>query len=177
MKKLFLCCLLFNFIQFTHAEDLENNVRDYIKSGDWSDFKIVDSSFGRVAATRAATEDKRTNTTLAFTYPTHDKCKLAPVEIIYKLDKPLDNDSEFEAYGNIQVDSGALRRVEAKIIQERGNEFVFIVVPDSNLDDMAQKGKTITVNFKGYGVVEFSLNGAKSAIGNAKSECKNFDFS
>ena len=121
--------------------------------------------------------DKRTNTTLAFTYPTNEKCKLAPVEIIYKLNKPIDDDSESDMYGNIQVDSSVLKRVKAKIVQEKGNEFLFIVVFDRDLDDMAKKGNTLTVNFKGYGVVEFSLNGAKAAIENAKSECKNFDFS
>ncbi|MFI8009251.1 hypothetical protein ACIF8R_03525 [Acinetobacter sp. ABJ_C4_1] len=176
MKKLFLVGLLSCCIQGIFAEDLESGVRDYVKNGDWSDFKIANSTFGNVEATRAATEDKRTNSSLALTYPTHNKCKLAPVEFIYKLNRPSEEDSQSTIYGNIQVDSGYFKRVEADLIEEKGSEFLFIVVHENKLDDALKNGKILTVNFKGYGVAEFSLKGAKQSIESAKFECENFDF-
>lgn len=94
MKKLFLVGILSCCIQGIFAEDLESNVRDYVKNGDWSDFKLANNTFGNVVATRAAPEDKRTNSSLALTYPTHDKCKLVPVEFIYKLNRPSEKDSQ-----------------------------------------------------------------------------------
>lgn len=177
MKKIILFGFIFLFAQLTHSEDLESGVRDYSKTGDWNDFKIADGPFGRIAATRAATEDKRTNATLAFTYPTNDKCKLAPVELIYKQKSPSEDDSENNIYGNVQIDSGEFKRIEAKLIEQKGNEFIFIVIEGKGFDNFVKNGKILTVNFKGFGVNEFSLDGAKAALDSAKSECKNFDFS
>ncbi|MFV5360160.1 hypothetical protein VXO68_02995 [Acinetobacter oleivorans] len=176
MKKLFLVCLLSCYMQGVFAEDLESGVRDFVKNSDWSDFKIANSTFGNVEATRAATEDKRTNSSLALTYPTHDKCELAPVEFIYKLNRHSEEDSQSTIYGNIQVDSDYFKRVEADLIEEKGSEFLFIVVHENKLDDALKNGKILTVNFKGYGVAEFSLKGAKQSIESAKFECKNFEF-
>lgn len=61
MKKWFLVGLLSCCIQGIFAEDLKSGVRDYVKNGDWGDFKIANNNFGNVVAARAATEDKRTN--------------------------------------------------------------------------------------------------------------------
>ncbi|MBD1224894.1 hypothetical protein IDM32_01950 [Acinetobacter seifertii] len=85
MKKLFLVGFLSCCIQGIFAEDLESGVRDYVKNGDWSNFKIANSTFGNVEATRAATEDKRTNSSLALTYPTHNKCKLLQLSLYTNL--------------------------------------------------------------------------------------------
>ncbi|MDR2248612.1 hypothetical protein [Acinetobacter sp.] len=61
MKKLFLVGLLSYCIQGIFAENLKSGVKDYVKNGDWSDFKIANNNLGNVVAARAATEDKRTD--------------------------------------------------------------------------------------------------------------------
>lgn len=173
MKKSILIGSLFLISPFLQAEDLEDSVRDFMRHGDWADFKIVDSNFGLVFGTRAFTEDKRTETTLAFNYIANGRCQLNSTELIYKLKSPSEDDNEGSVYGNLQVDSGYFKRVNAKVVETKGSEFLFIVVDGGNLDNMVKNGKMLTANFNGYGVVEFSLNGAKKAIENAQFECKN----
>lgn len=160
----------------TFAVDLEENVKDFKKSDDWVSFTIADNYLGTTLATRAATEDTRTNATLAFTYPTNEKCKITPIELIIKLQKPLSENNNYSIFGNLQFDNSPVEQVEASVQNEQNSEFTFITMDYQNIDKKVQNAKNLTINFKGYGVINFSLKGAKTAIEEAKSTCKNFSF-
>lgn len=160
----------------TYALDLEDNVKNFEKSGDWASFSLTDSYFGRVLATRATTEDKRTSASLALTYPTSNNCQITPIDIIVKLEDPLKEESSRKVFGNIQVDSNPVKQVEATLQNEADSEFIFITINIKGIDNELKAAKSLMVNFKGYGVMDFSLNGAKSAIDNALSSCSKFSF-
>lgn len=175
MKKLFVSIILL-LASKTYALDLEENVKNYEKSADWASFMIADPYFGKVIATRAVTEDLRTDASLALTYPTNGKCKLMPMDIIIKLDNPIIDETSTSIYGNIQIDDQPAQQVEALLQNEPNSEFVFITISKANIDTKLKNAKTMTANFKGYGVINFSLKGAKKSIENAKSSCQEFSF-
>lgn len=159
-------------VSVTYGADIEDNVKEFNKVKDWYSFSVVDTFFGSTLGTRAATEDRRTGATLALNYPTDDSCKLSPINIIYKTNSAATEDSEDTIYGNIQVEGSTSEYVEAKLHHETGSEFLFIVVNDKTFDNKLRKGKSVFVNFKGFGVSEFSLDGAIEAIDQAKFDCK-----
>lgn len=175
MKKLIFLALAV-VTSSSYALDLEDNVKNFEKSGDWASFSLVDSYFGRIVATRATTEDKRTNASLALTYPTSNKCQLTPIDIIVKLETPQKEESSRKIFGNIQVDNNPVKQVEATLQNEADSEFIFITIDKKGIDKEFKEAKSFMVNFKGYGVMDFSLNGAKSAIDNALSSCRKFSF-
>ncbi|MDQ8951940.1 hypothetical protein RFH42_03095 [Acinetobacter rudis] len=154
------------------AVDLESNVKDFVKSKDWYSFSIADTFFGSTVGTRAATEDKRIDATLALNYIANNKCVPESVEIIYKTNSVAEEDTKNTIYGNIQLDGSNANRVMASLHEQEGSEFVFIVVDDKYFDEKIKNGNSLFVNFKGFGVAEFSLAGAKKAIEKARSDCK-----
>lgn len=176
MKKIIFLGFLILSISTSHAIDLEDNVKDFQKVKDWASFSLVDSYFGRVLATRAGTEDKRTEANLALTFPTNNKCVLAPIDIIIKVKTPIEEAYLGNIYGNTQIDNKPVKRVQAKVQNDANSEFVFITIPDGAYENELSTGKSMMVNFKGYGVIDFSLEGAKSSINTAKNTCKKFSF-
>lgn len=176
MKKLNVLLFTLSISTIIYAVDVEDNVKDYKKSDNWVSFAITDNHFGNTLATRAATEDLRTNSTLAFTYPTNNKCKIAPAELIIKLSEPLSESSTHEVYGNLQFDNLPVERIEATVQNEAGSNFTFLTINYKNMDEKVKKSKNMSINFKGYGVINFSMNGAQNAIQDAKSICNNFSY-
>lgn len=159
-----------------HAVDVEDGVKNFTKSKDWVSFSIAEPTFGRIVATRAATEDSRLNTTLALTYPTNQKCVLAPTELIIKLNNPIKNADSSQIFGTVQLDDNSPVAVEATLQNDDDAYFVFIAMPINDFDNKIKNSKSLIVNFKGFGVMNFSLLGADSAISQATSTCKNFSF-
>lgn len=176
MNKIIFLVVLILSISTGHAIDLEDNVKDFQRVKDWTSFSLVDSYFGRVLATRAGTEDKRTEANLALTFPTNNKCILAPIDIIIKVRAPIEEEYSGNIYGNTQIDNKPVKRVQAKIQNDANSEFVFITILDKSYENEISNGKSMMVNFKGYGVIDFSLEGAKSAITTARNTCKKFSF-
>lgn len=176
MKKLNVLLFTLSTSTLIYAVDVEDNVKDYKKSDSWVSFAITDNHFGNTLATRAATEDVRTNSTLAFTYPTNNKCKIAPIELIIKLSEPLSESTSYNVYGNLQFDNLPAERVEATVQNEADSNFTFLTLNYKNMDEKVKKAKNMTINFKGYGVISFSMNGAQNAIQDAKSTCKNYSY-
>ncbi|MBP8005364.1 MAG: hypothetical protein KAZ18_00450 [Acinetobacter sp.] len=159
-----------------HAVDVEDGVKNFTKSKDWVSFSIAEPTFGRIVATRAGTEDSRLNTTLTLTYPTNKKCVLAPTELIIKLENPIKAADSSEIFGTVQIDDNNPIGVEATLQNDEDAYFVFITMPIKDFDKKIQNSKSLIVNFKGFGVMNFSLSGANIAINNAASTCKNFSF-
>ena len=176
MKKIIFLLVLILGISTGHAIDLEDNVKDFQRVKDWASFSLVDSYFGRVLATRAGTEDRRTEANLALTFPTNNKCILAPIDIIIKVRAPIEEEYSGNIYGNTQIDNKPVKRVQAKIQNDANSEFVFITILDKSYENEISNGKSMMVNFKGYGVIDFSLEGAKLAINTARNTCKKFSF-
>lgn len=179
MKKIILLALVFGLSIFTsigYALDVEDSVKNYEKHGNWASFSIVDVYFGRTLAARATTEDERTNATLALTYPVNNRCKLTPIDIIVKLPNPVREESSWQAFGNLQLDGNPTLKVEATIQNEENSNFTFITIDRSKIDKELSVSKSLMVNFKGYGVMNFSLDGAKSAIDRALNSCNQFSF-
>lgn len=159
-----------------YAIDVEDNVKNYLKTKDWVSFSIAEETFGRIVATRAATEDERLNTTLTLTFPTNQKCELAPVDLIIKLNQPIENADSSKIFGTVQFDDKEPLIVESILQNDNDSQFIFISMPIKNFDKKIQNSKSLTVNYKGFGVMNFSLSGAKSAIDNATKTCKNFSL-
>ena len=175
MKSIFLVFPLFCFIATkSYALDIEDGVKNYQKSGDWASFSIADIYFGRVVATRAVTEDKRTNASLALTYPVANKCNLIPIDIIVKLNTPIGEESSMQVFGNMQIDNKPAIKVEATLQNEENSNFIFITIDKNKIDKELSSAKSLMINFKGYGVMTFSLNGAKQAINQAVNNCNQF---
>lgn len=172
VRKLIICSLCICFSTIAQAVDLESNVKDFVKSKDWYSFSIADTFFGSTLGTRAATEDKRIDATLAFNYIVDNKCVPESVEIIYKTNAIAEESTKNTIYGNIQIDGSSSNRVVASLHEQEGSEFVFIVVDERGFDEKIKNGNSLFVNFKGFGVAEFSLFGAKKAIEKAKFDCK-----
>lgn len=164
------------YSQNLFAVDVEDGVKDFKKTDDWVSFAIADNYFNKTLATRAATEDTRTNATLAFNYPTNNNCKITPVELILKLREPLAKSESFSIFGNLQFDSLPPERIEATVHNEQNSEFTFITIDYAAIDKKVRNAKNLMFNFKGYGVINFSLKGAKAAIDEAKGTCQNFAF-
>ncbi|MBD1220263.1 hypothetical protein IDM30_09960 [Acinetobacter seifertii] len=128
------CC-----IQGIFAEDLESGVRDYVKNGDWSNFKIANSTFGNVEATRAATEDKRTNSSLALTYPTQSVSllQLSLYTNLTDLRKKIVKVQFMETFRLIPVTLNVLKQI---LLKKKVLNF-FIVVHENKLDDALKMEK------------------------------------
>ena len=162
------------YSQNIFAVDVEDNVKNFIKSKDWVSFAITDDAMGRVVATRAATEDVRKNTTLTLTYPTVKSCGLMPVDLIIKLDAPVANAEHKNIFGSFQIDDHQPIEVKAILQNEEDSQFLFISAEVKDFENRIKNSKSLIANFKGYGVMEFSLLGATQATTNAKNTCKNF---
>ena len=179
MKKIILLALVAGLSVFTstgYALDVEDSIKNYEKHGKWASFSIVDVYFGRVLAARATTEDERTNATLALTYPVSNRCELTPIDIIVKLQNPVREESSWQTFGNLQLDDKPALKVEATIQNEENSNFIFITIDRNKIDKELSSSKSLMVNFKGYGVMNFSLDGAKSAIDSALNSCNQFSF-
>lgn len=157
-----------------YAVDVEDNVKNYQKIKEWVSFSIAEENFGRIVATRATTEDVRKNTSLALTYSVNDRCKLMSVDLIIKLNNPVAKAESREIFGNIQVDDHSPLQAEAILQNEAESDFIFLSMKGDNFDTEISKGKSLLFNFKGFGIMNFSLSGANSAINNAKKTCQNF---
>lgn len=161
----------------SYALDIEDGIKNYEKSGEWASFSITDTNFGMVLATRAVTEDARTNASLVLTYPTSNSCKLIPTDVIVKLNTPVREKSSMQIFGGMQVDNKPALKVEATLQNEEDSNFIFITIDKNKLDEELSSAKSLMVNFKGFGVMNFSLLGAKKAINQARQTCEQFALS
>ena len=175
MKKVLGLCLVLA-ISNSYALDIARNVKDFEKNGDWNNFTITDHYFGLVLLTRATTTDPNTKITFAINFSASDKCQPF-IELIYPLQKINIEDIHNDIYGNIQVDTNPYLRVEAEEVVENGANFAFIGFSGKDITNDLKVGKTVSANFRRYGVAEFSLNGAKVSIDNAIGTCEQFSRS
>lgn len=172
MLKSILMWSLILFANSSYALDLEDSAKDYEKSEQWASFSLTDM-MGRLIVTRAGTEDARSGASLALTYPTIEGCKLSEALIVIPIGRPDESSNSFLITGTVQIDSKPVRYTEAQLVREIGSEFLFISMDYKDLDKKLLSGKVLTVNYKGYGVLEFSLNGARKSIETAHNRCLN----
>lgn len=171
MKKILLLCLV--VASNSYALDVESTVKDFEKNGDWNNFTITDPYFGSVISTRATTTNPDTKITFAVNFSASEKCQPF-IELIYPLQEANIEDVHNDIYGNIQVNTKPYLRVEAEEVIENGANFAFIGFSGKDITNDLKVGKTVSANFRRYGVAEFSLNGAKVSINNAMSTCEQF---
>lgn len=175
MRKILGLCLVVVATN-SYALDIESNVKDFEKNGDWNNFAITDPYFGSVMSTRATTTDPDTKITFVVNFPTSEKCQPF-IELIYPLQQANIENIHNDIFGNIQVDTNPYLRVEAEEVVESGTNFTFIGFSGKDITNDLKFGKTVSANFRRYGVVEFSLNGAKVSINNAIDTCEQFSRS
>lgn len=158
----------------TFALDIEELANGMQRHGSWLSFSIADPIMGRVVATRAGTEDKRTNATLVLTYSVDKHCSLIESSLILKTTNIGPAIEPSSRFGVFQIDDRLPETVEALVQRERNSNFIFLSIQNRNLDLILMEGRSLMVNYKGFGVINFSLSGANSALKRAITECRNY---
>lgn len=155
------------------AKDISIMARDEQKHNHWMSFLIANPLMkGQVFATRAGTEDKRTNSSLALTYTIDKNCVLSETAIIIKTNYRGNRIKPVSRFVTFQIDNSSPKTFKAILQRADDRRFTFLSIYDEKLDQYLIKGKNLMINCKDIGIQNFSLSGSKAAIERASSECR-----
>ncbi|MBS4051958.1 MAG: hypothetical protein KGZ69_12230 [Methylomonas sp.] len=155
--------------------DIEQGIRNLTRYQAWMSIEVRVPSTGMFIASRAVTEDKRKNATLAFTMsPNNGHCQES-MEVIFDVGSVLSENQNKEGLIEIQVDSSSPLHLSGKIAASAGDHYLFFEVESQNLVKELFKGKELLINVRGIGLANFSLAGFSKAWKNANNTCKGFD--
>ena len=124
--------------------------------------------------TRASTTDKRTGANLVLDYSLNKDCALVGTSFILKSGKTGPAVEDVSLFGVLQFDNNPPDEVEAKVTREKGSNFIFLSLNNKTFERSLMQGHSLLFNYKGYGLIEFSLAGANAAIKRAKAQCEDF---
>lgn len=154
--------------------DAEKMVRRLQRHEDWQSFSIVNPLYGFLMLTRATTTDKRTRATLALSYLLSKRCSLMDPELILESSASKEVIDSTKEFGVIQFDNKPPKTVAATVMKESNSDLIYFEMDDKSLERSVVSSRSAIVNYKGYGVITFSLTGASAAIRRAKAECEGF---
>lgn len=156
------------------AMDAEKMVGRIQRHEDWQSFSMVNPLYGFLMMTRATTTDKRTRATLAFSYLLSKQCSLMDPELILESSDSKAVIDSTKEYGVIQFDNQPPKTVAATMMKESNSNSIYFEMDDKSLEHGVVSSRSVIVNYRGYGVITFSLTGASAAIKRAKAECEGF---
>ena len=159
------------------GNDFSQGMRHLKTYQQWISFEIKNPMVGFFIASRAATEDKKNNVSLAFTFmvlPDYH-CKES-MEVIFDVRSELSDDLNREGLIEIQVDNLLPFHLSGEVTASAGNHFVFFQIKNPNFVEKLSNGKQISINVKGIGRANFSLAGFAEAWEVAKDACSVFEF-
>lgn len=156
------------------ATDMESNVRNYHRYGDWLAFEFRDPNFGAFLVSRAATTDSRSKVTLNITFGIVAKKCHETIDFVADTGSPNQEDIKDSSYIEVQSDDKQTKTISVNIEGTSGDHFVGIS-PTDKLDPVDIIGKReTTVNIRGFGIAEFRMQHAVEAIRAAKADCENY---
>lgn len=171
-----LIILLLIISKSSFGVDIEQGLRNLTRHQAWMSIEVRVPSTGMFIASRAVTEDKRKNATLAFTMsPNNGHCQEI-MEVIFDVGSALSENQNREGLIEIQVDSSSPLQLSGKIAASAGDHFLFFQVERPNLVKELFKGKELLINVRGIGLADFSLAGFSKAWKNANNTCKGFEY-
>jgi hypothetical protein len=172
-----LILILISISESVFGVDLEQGFRNLTRHQAWMSVEVTVPLTGMFIASRAATEDKRKNATLAFTMsPKNGRCQES-MEVIFDVESELSEDLNREGLIEVQVDSCRPLHLPGKIAASTGDHFVFFQLENPTLVKEVSNGKELLINVRGLGFANFSLAGFGKAWKNINNTCKGFSMS
>jgi len=157
------------------AKDFSKMATEEQKHNHWMSIFIANPMMkGQVFATRAGTEDKRTNSSLALTYAIEKKCVLSDTAIIIKTNYRGNRIKPVSRFVTFQIDNSSPKTFKAILQRDGDTKFTFLSIYDEKLDQYLIEGNNLMIDCKGIGIQNFSLSGSRAAIERASSECRNY---
>lgn len=155
------------------AVDLGPWARHLRQHGAWTSLDFRHPVTGLFLAARAGIEDPRTAATLTLTAAPGQDCAAEAV-IVHKISAPVGRGVDELRTVALQLDGSPPRQFQARLVQPRGDVFIFTQLPDElPLDELKNHSK-LTVDVPGAGRTSFSLAGFASAWAAAQETCQAF---
>jgi hypothetical protein len=173
MRRLLAALMLFLGAERGDGVDLTPWARHMRHHRDWTSVDFRDPVSGLFLAARAGTEDEQRNATLTLTAAPAQGC-VADFVIVLKTDTPASRDSDEFARIAVRIDALATQSLEARIVRQGGDSFIFVQILDEFRLDTLKDRKTMTVVMPDAQVANFSLEGFDSAWSTAQATCRSF---
>lgn len=167
------CLSMAALFYITTGMNLEQGLRNLRHHQSWLSAKFVVPMTGMVIASRAATEDKKTQTTFAFTFFPDDGC-VETLQVVKDIGVQLQEDNSREGLLELSIADLAPLFLEGRISGEQGDHFVFFETKSSNIIPRLSNVNSIFINLRGVGLAEFPLSGFGDAWQEAKNTCLSF---
>lgn len=157
------------------GENFEQGLRNLTRHQAWMYVEIKVPLTGLFIASRAATEDKKKNATLAFSFsPQQNRHCQESMEIIFDVGSEQLENRNSEGLVELQVDSRPPLHLPGKIAASAGDHFVFFQIEQPNFVNELSKGKDLLINVRGIGLANFSLAGFTKTWKSAYNTCGRF---
>lgn len=155
------------------AVDLGPWARHMLRHGEWTSLDFRHPVTGLFVAARAGIEDPRAAATLTLTAAPGQGCAAETV-IVHKAGAPASREVDELRTVALQLDGPPSRRFRARLVQPRGDVFIFAQLLDElPLDELKNHGR-LTADVPRAGRASFSLDGFASAWTTAQETCQAF---
>jgi hypothetical protein len=157
----------------SEGADLSLWARHQTQHRDWVSVDFRDPLNGLFLAARAGTEDQRNDATLTFTAIPAQRCE-AEVVIVLKTSEAALKSGEYDATIAIGIDALAPWSLEARIVRQRNDPFMFVQPLEAVRSDLLRGRAAMTVTLPDGRYAAFSLAGFDSAWDAAVATCLSF---